>query len=79
MLCLLSFGTERSMAQSVVLDSQEEKVVTNFSWTLKDLHDHLHVDGGLGLRIMTHKAVCRIGFAVGEEGFRVTAMYGHPF
>lgn len=48
-------------------------------WSLQDLHDDLHYDGGIGLRGMIHKAVCRLDFAVGEEGMRMVAMYGHPF
>lgn len=49
------------------------------SYNLEDLHSNIHVDGGLSIRAMIHKAVCRLDFAVGEEGGRVTAMYGHPF
>jgi hypothetical protein len=49
------------------------------SYRLDELHSHLHLDGGIGLRIMTHKAVCRVDFSAGEEGFRVVAMYGQPF
>jgi len=48
-------------------------------WSISDLHDDLHVDGGIGLRGMFHKAVCRLDFAFGEEGMRVVAMYGQPF
>lgn len=48
-------------------------------WNVDDLHDNLHVDGGFGLRGMIYKALCRLDFAFGEEGSRVTAMYGHPF
>jgi hypothetical protein len=49
------------------------------SWNVSDLHSDLHIDGGLSLRGMLHKAVCRIDIAGGEEGARLTAMYGHPF
>ena len=49
------------------------------SYSVDDLHNDLHVDGGFSIRAMIHKAVCRIDFAVSEEGSRVTAMYGHPF
>ena len=48
-------------------------------WNVSDLHSDLHFDGGIGLRGMIHKAVCRLDFAVGEEGLRVVAMYGQPF
>ena len=48
-------------------------------WNVSDLHSDLHYDGGIGLRGMIHKAVCRLDFAFGEEGMRVVAMYGHPF
>ena len=49
------------------------------TYRIDELHNQLHLDGGLGLRVMTHKAVCRVDLSVGEEGFRVVAMYGHPF
>lgn len=49
------------------------------SYNLDELHNDLHVDGGFSIRAMIHKAVCRLDFAAGEEGGRVTAMYGHPF
>lgn len=49
------------------------------SYSLDELHSDLHADGGISLRAMIHKAVCRLDFAAGEEGARVTAMYGHPF
>ena len=48
-------------------------------WNVSDLHSDLHVDGGIGLRGMVHKAVVRLDVAAGDEGVRVTAMYGHPF
>ena len=48
-------------------------------WRIDDLHSDLHIDGGVGLRGMLHKAVCRLDVAVSEEGLRITAMYGHPF
>jgi hypothetical protein len=48
-------------------------------WNVSDLHSDLHYDGGIGLRGMIHKAVCRLDFAFGEEGMRMVAMYGHPF
>lgn len=48
-------------------------------YNLSDLHSDLHVDGGISVRAMIHKAVCRLDFAYGEEGGRVVAMYGHPF
>lgn len=49
------------------------------TYQIDELHSQLHLDGGISLRVMTHKAVCRIDFSGGEEGFRVVAMYGHPF
>ena len=49
------------------------------TWSIPDLHDDLHVDGGFGLRGMIHKALCRLDFAFGEEGMRMVAMYGQPF
>jgi hypothetical protein len=48
-------------------------------WNVSDLNSDLHVDGGFGLRGMFNTAVCRVDFAVGDEGLRVNAMYGHPF
>jgi len=49
------------------------------AYQIDELHSRLHVDGGLSLRVMTHKAVCRLDFSAGEEGLRVVAMYGQPF
>jgi hypothetical protein len=49
------------------------------TYQIDELHSQLHLDGGLSLRVMSHKAVCRVDFSGGEEGFRVVAMYGHPF
>ena len=49
------------------------------SYNLDDLHSDLHADAGISIRLMVHKAVCRLDFAGSEEGGRVTAMYGHPF
>ncbi len=49
------------------------------SYALSALHDDLRYDGGIGLRGMIHKAVCRLDVAFGEEGARVVAMYGQPF
>jgi hypothetical protein len=49
------------------------------NWNLSDLHSDLHYDGGIGLRGMIYKSVCRLDFAFGEEGMRMVAMYGHPF
>ena len=48
-------------------------------WNVSGLNDDLHVDGGISLRGMLHSAVCRLDIAAGEEGVRVTAMYGQPF
>lgn len=49
------------------------------SWNLSALHEDMKFDGGISLRGMLHNAVCRLDVAVGEEGARVVAMYGHPF
>ncbi len=49
------------------------------TYTLDALHDDLRWDGGVSIRAMISKAVCRLDVAVGEEGGRVVAMYGHPF
>ena len=49
------------------------------SYSLSSLHDDLHVDGGISIRVMAHNAVCRLDFSAGEEGGRAVAMYGHPF
>lgn len=46
---------------------------------LSALHTDLKADGGVGLRGMVHAVVCRLDFAVSEEGLRITAMAGHPF
>ncbi len=48
-------------------------------YSLSSLHNEMHYDGGIGLRGMVYKAVVRLDFSVGEEGSRITAMYGHPF
>ena len=49
------------------------------SYNLSDLHSGMKTDVGIGLRGMVHKAVVRLDFSVGEEGSRITVMYGHPF
>jgi outer membrane translocation and assembly module TamA len=36
-------------------------------------------DAGVGIRLMTFRAVVRLDFAVGEEGGSVYAMVSHPF
>ena len=48
-------------------------------YTTQTLYEDLHYDGGVGLRAMIYKAVCRLDVAFGEEGTRIVAMYGHPF
>ncbi len=53
------------------------QVASNYN--LSDLHSGMKTDVGIGLRGMVHKAVVRLDFSVGEEGSRITAMYGHPF
>jgi hypothetical protein len=36
-------------------------------------------DAGVGIRLMTFRAVVRLDFAVGEEGASVYAMISQPF